>query len=153
MNPKSLFRLLIVVTMVSAIGGALAAVFPGNISEDWRTISEWSGNGGIYERVGSPELLDKESAPYAVIGLLVALILFLLSISVGLFLFWRVARLANLLVSVAFLLLAPWEGLVVLLPLEAAFYNFTTLCEGAVIALSYVSPVKDYFETKQINRP
>lgn len=150
MNARTVFRLLLVAMLLGAIASALIAVFPGNISEDWRTITEWNGNGGFYERLDSFTSSTHIAGRVAVILLLAVIVLFLLAVYVGLFLFWRFARLSNLLLTILLLLLAPWSGLVVLLPVEAAVYDFTMLCEGAVVALSYTSPVKDYFERKQI---
>ena len=150
MNAKNVFRLLLVATLLAGIAGALVASFPGNISEDWRTITEWNGNGGFYERFESFTLPTHAAGRVAVITALVLLLLFLLSVYVGLFLFWRFARITNLLLTVLLVLVAPWAGLVVLLPIEAGLYDFMMLCEGAVVTLSYTSPIKDYFERKQI---
>jgi len=150
MNAKTVFRLLLVAILLGAIASALIASFPGNISEDWRTISEWNGSGGFYERLDSFTLPTHIVARVAVITALVLLLMLLLSVYVGLFLFWRFARITNLLLTVLLVLVAPWAGLVILLPVEAAVYDFTMLCEGAVVALSYTSPIKDYFERKQI---
>ena len=150
MNAKTVFRLLLVAILLGAIASALIASFPGNITEDWRTITEWNGNGGFYERLDSVTSPAHIAGRVAVISLLAVIVLFLLTVYVGLFLFWRFARLSNLLLTILLLLLAPWSGLVILLPIEAAVYDFTVLCEGAVIALSYTSPVKDYFERKQV---
>ena len=55
-------------------------------------------------------------------GLLVIVVVCLLSVYIGLLFFWRFARLANVLLTILFLLMAPWVGLVVLLPIEAAFF-------------------------------
>ena len=148
MTPKTLFRILVGAILLGVLGGAVTVFFPGNISEEWRTATEWNGNGGFYERFADLELPSHAVARAAVIGLLVILLFFLLSVYVGLFLFWRFARLANLLLTALFLVIAPWAGLVVLLPFEAAFYDFTMMCEGAVLALSYTPPIKDYFESR-----
>ena len=150
MNSKTVFRILLVATLVGAIGGALAAIFPGNISEDWRTVTEWNGNGGICEWFESFTLPTHIAARVALIILAVLLAVFFLSIYVGLFFFWRLARVTNVILTIVFLLIAPWAGLVILLPLEAAFYDFTMLCGGAVIALSYSPPIKHYFEPDEI---
>ena len=150
MTPKTFFRLLVAATLLVAIAGGVVAAFPGNISDDWRTVTEWNGNGGFYERFDSFTLPAHIFARVALIALLVILLLFLLSVYVGLFLFWRFARIANVLLTVLFVIVAPWAGLVILLPIEAGLYDLTMLCEGAVIALSYTSPIKDYFEPKQI---
>ena len=150
MNAKTVFRLLLVAKLLAPIAVAIVASFPGNISEDWRTITEWNGNGGYDERFESFTLSTHAAGQVAVISALVLLLLFLLYVYVGLFLFWRFARITNLLLTVLLVLVAPWAGLVVLLPIEAALYDFIMFCQGAVIALSYSSPTKDYFERKQI---
>ncbi len=150
MSPKTLFRVLLAFSLLGVVAGALAAAFPGNISEEWRTATEWNGNGGLYEHLATYELPTHAVARAAVIGGLVVFLLALLSVYVGLFLFWRFARLANLLLTILFVFAAPWAGLVVLLPLEAAFYDFTMLCEGVVLALSYTPPIKGYFESDDL---
>ena len=147
---KAFFRVLLVASFLGIVAGAFISIFPGNISEDWRTITTWNGNGGFYES------LDVSAFPTSIVGrigliaLLVVVLLVLVGVYVGLFLFWRYARLCNLLLTILFVLIAPWAGLVVLLPLEASIYDFTMLCDGAVIALSYTSPIKDHFERKRI---
>ena len=146
MSFRTVFRILLVATLVGAIAGALAAIFPGTISDDWRTVTEWNGNGSVYERFESFTFPTHIVARVALIALVVLIVLFCISIYVGLFLFWRFARLGNVVLTILFLLVAPWAGLVILLPLEAALYEFTMLCEGAVIALSYSPPIKHYFE-------
>jgi hypothetical protein len=146
MNPKTLFRLLLIAPLLGMVVGALVPASPYEISEDWRTISEWHGNGGFYERLGPFASSSSTLVRFAEIWLFAVCLILLLTVYVGLFLFWRFARLANLLLTIAFLVSAPWAGLVVLLPVEAALFDFTTLCEGAVIALCYASPVKNYFE-------
>lgn len=150
MTTKAFFRSLVVATFLAPMACVVMTAVPGNISEDWRTITEWHGNGGFYDQLASVDLPSNFIPRIAVITLLVSSVLFLLSVYVGLILFWRFARLANLLLTILFLILAPWAGLVVLLPSEAALYDFTMLCEGAVIALSYTAPIKGYFDLKQI---
>jgi len=147
MTPKALFRLMVAIMLLGAVGSTLAAIFPGNIGEEWRTAQELNGNGGIYERFADFELPTHAIARASVTGLLVILVLFLLSVYVGLFFFWRFARLFNVLLTVLFIVIAPWAGLVVLLPIEAGLYDFTMLCEGAVFTLSYSSPIKSLFES------
>jgi len=52
---------------------------------------------------------------------------------------------ANLLFTIAFVLVAPWGGLSVVFPIEATLTYFATLCEGALVALSFSSPIKQRF--------
>jgi hypothetical protein len=146
MNAKSFFRLLLIAPFFELVVGTLVPASPYEISENWRTISEWHGNGGFYEHLGAFASSTSTLGRFAEISLLAVGLLLLLTVYVGLFLFWRPARLANLLLTLAFLVSAPWAGLVVLLPVEAALYGFTMLCEGAVVALCYTSPIKNYFE-------
>ena len=148
MNSKALFRLLVAATLVFAIAGGLVAAFPGNISDDWRTVTEWNGNGGFYEWFDQFALPANVIVRGALIALIVILGLFLVSVYVGLFLFWRFARIANVILTVIFVVVAPWAGLVILLPIEAGLYDLTMLCEGALIAFSYASPIKQHFESK-----
>jgi hypothetical protein len=144
LSAKALFRLLVVVTFVAPF---LSFALPtGNISEDWRTVGEWHGNGGFWLDLIAYVSGLEGARCIAAIAALVALAGLVLGLGVGLFLFWRPARLANLLIALYVILVAPWSGLVVLFPLEVALADFRMLCEGAVIALSFTPPIKDYFE-------
>ena len=41
---------------------------------------------------------------------------------------------------------AIFGGLLILTPVEVAFYNLVLLLDGAIIAMSYLSPINGYFE-------
>src|SRR5688500_9641627 len=100
MNPRTIFRLLVAITLLGAIGSVLVASFPGDIGEEWRAALELNGNGGVYERFADFELPTHAIARAGVIGLLVVFLLFLLSVYVGLLFFWRFARFFNFLLTV-----------------------------------------------------
>lgn len=145
-SPVAVFRCLIIVTLIAGVASCLASIFPGEISQDWQTIAEWNGHGGRYDSMANSILATESTlGRIAWIGLLSTLLLSFFGVYVGLFLFWRFARTANLLFTIAFLLLAPWAGLSVVFPIEATLAYFATLCEGALIALSFSSPMKQRF--------
>lgn len=148
MTPKALFRTLIVASLFGYLAGILVVVFPGPLSEDWETLLEWNGNSGIYETLD--RFLEQKFGAVALIALLLACLSLDIAVWFGLFFFWRWARLGNLLLTALFLLLTPWSGLVISLPLEAAIYDFTSLSRGAVIAMSYLSPIKELFTPQRI---
>ena len=145
MNPKLFFRLLVAASLLFAIAGVLVAEFSGNVSEDWKTLAEWNGHGGIYDRLELCNLPTNMVGLIAVSALLIAFLLCILGVYLGLFFFWRWARVGNVAVTILFLALAPFSGLIILFPFEAGLYDLTMLCEGAVIALSYTAPIKEYF--------
>src|SRR5687767_9565250 len=95
-SPEAFFRSLIIVTLILGAASGVVASFPGDVPEDWSTIMEWHGNGGYYDYI--EHTLSPASALERVvwIALLVGLLFLLLGVYVGLFLFWRFARMANL---------------------------------------------------------
>ena len=74
-----------------------------------------------------------------------AIILWILS-SVGLFFFWRPARILYLIVNVAGLLVAPFFGPYVDAGWGTAFDEAAILVSGVILALIYFSPLKDLYE-------
>ena len=92
---------------------------PG-ISEDWRTILAWNGDGGW-----PPSDFGEHLTSTSAIAWFVVLITFfaaLLAIQVGLFFFRAWARTGYLIFTVVFLLCVPFFGLAIYLPVEALFY-------------------------------
>ena len=73
------------------------------------------------------------------------LILFLVS-SIGLFFFWRPARIVYLIATVAGLLLTPFFGPYVDAGWGTAFDEAAILVSGVILALIYFSPLKDLYE-------
>jgi len=72
-------------------------------------------------------------------------ILFFLS-SIGLFFFWRPARIVYLIATVAGLLLTPFFGPYVDLGWATAFDEAAILVSGVILSLIYFSPLKDLYE-------
>lgn len=129
------------------IGSALAGAYPGAISEDWKTVLEWSGNGGYFEWL--VESVPEQTFFHVV--LLILLVLFLaivIAVQIGMFLFWQFARTGYLISTLAFSMVVPFDGLVVMTPLQASLYELSLILDGVVIAMSYLQPVKGYFESK-----
>jgi hypothetical protein len=149
MAPRNIFRSTVALSLVLAIITAVAGQFPGNISEDWKTLLEWSGNEGIFEYVTNN--LPKDLI--ARIALFLALFVFLaftLFVQVGMFLFWRFARLGYVVLTGIFVLMTAFDGLVVTLPAQEALYELALLLDGAVIAMSYLNPISGYFEQRNV---
>ncbi len=117
--------------------------FPGYVSEDWKTLLEWHGNGSrLDDLVANRWLLFGVGVPVAAL---------FIAAQIGMFFFWRFARPVYAGLTIAFVLLAPLFGISVLLPMEAALGELSFIADGAVIALSYSHPVRSYFEAKTEN--
>lgn len=123
-GPEAFFRCLLIVAFLGAAAGHLVSIFPGDINEEWHAITEWNGNGGYYDYLIDNIPPQSTLAQVALMSLLVALLLIVLGVYVGLFFFWRFSRVANLLLTIAFILVMPWAGLAVYLPLQATMYDF-----------------------------
>jgi hypothetical protein len=148
MTHKRLFRAAVALSILSSIASALAAQFPGEISADWISVLEWRGDGSV----GRMLFDDEEMSPQAYWGWMTLLALpALLHIAsmVGLLFFWRPARTVFALLTILGAGVIVIDGLVVLLPAEAAFYELTVLLNGAIIAMSYLEPIKTGFESKR----
>jgi hypothetical protein len=147
MTQKNIFRLFVAISLALEIGSALAGVYQGAISEDWKTVLEWSGNGGYSEWL-------TESVPeqtFFKVVLLIVVVLFLaivVAVQIGMFLFWQFARIGYLVSTLAFALLVLFDGLVVMVPIQASLYDLTLILDGIIIAMSYLQPFKGFFEFK-----
>lgn len=64
------------------------------------------------------------------------------------FLFWQFARIGYLVSTLAFALVVLFDGLVVMIPLQASLYELSLILDGIVIAMSYLQPFKGFFEFK-----
>ena len=141
MSPKITFRCLLIVSLLSALASFAVVQFPGQVPADWKTLLEWHGDGGmIYESLSNRWLLFGVGIPLV--------IAFFYSV-IGMFFFWRFARPVYAGLTVALLLLTPFFGISVLLPIETALAELSLLVDGAIIALSYSHPFSSYFETAE----
>jgi hypothetical protein len=145
MSPKNVFRILVGLSLALTIASAIAAAFPGEISEDWAAVLQWHGNGGISEYFS--ESIPESMWGRAALGVLAAaLALLAIAVQIGMFLFWRFARIGYVCLSALLILTVLFDGLVVVVPTEAALYQLSLLVDGVVIAMSYLQPVASYFD-------
>jgi hypothetical protein len=147
MTQKNIFRLFVAIYLALEIGSALAGVYTGVISEDWKTVLEWNGNGGYFELLTDSTL---EQTFFKVV-LFIVLVIFLaiaVTVQIGMFLFWRFARIGYLVSTLAFGLIVLFDGLVVMVPIQASLYDLTLILDGIIIAMSYLQPFKGFFEFK-----
>lgn len=148
MTHKSVFRLLIGCSVLSGVASVLFSYFPGEIPADWYSLLQWDGDGGFMP--GSDEDgEDSTRSNWILLGLSVGLVLVYLVSLVGMFLLWRPARTVFVLITVAGTLWMFFYGLVVMLPAETALYELGLLLDGAIIAMSYLEPIKSHFESKR----
>ena len=140
MSARNFFRCLVAVALVLGVAAIIAVQSPGAAPEEWLTLLEWHGNGGVLE--------NAMENPWLLVGLGVPVVLVVLATQIGMFLFWRPARPAYAAITAASVLLTSFGGISVMLPVEAAFVELTLLLEGAVITLSYSQPFSSYFETR-----
>ena len=145
MSHKTFFRLIVALSLLVAIGGGVASAFPGDISSDWKAVLEWQGDGEMLMRLYE-NIPEKAFTKVLLNVFSVALILFAIATQIGMFLFWRFARPTYAALTLLFVIYAIFGGLLILTPVEVVFYNLVLLLDGAIIAMSYLSPIKGYFE-------
>lgn len=140
MTHKTVFRLLAALSLVAAIASGMMAAYPGDISGDWQTVLEWHGDGSYLSPV-----LDNTFAS-GVGQLALVLGLFAVATQIGIFLFWRFARPSYAVLTAFLILFTLFSGLSVMTPTEAALFELSLLLDGAVLAMSYLSPIKAHFQ-------
>ena len=132
---KTTLRLLIVVEVLLGIG-SLVAYYLGepSLPEALRTFEpEVFATAGV-------------NALGVVLGILVLLLIALFIAWIGLFLFWRPARLIYLVVTVLALAVMPFFGPYVETGLSYTLTEATSIVAGIILALIYWSPLRDLFE-------
>lgn len=145
MAAKNVFRILVGLALALTIASAIAAAFPGDISENWNAVLLWHGNGGVSEHLS--ENIPESIWGRAILGILVAALVILgIAVQAGMFLFWRFARVGYVLLAALLILTVPFDGLVVMVPVEAALYQLALIVTGLVIAMAYLQPIASYFE-------
>jgi len=148
MNILRTFKLLVLVSLMATITSATLHWTAANyVTDDWKTLLEWDGDGGLIEETPDEFPSSWPARILFIVGVLAAvgLVLFTLVFQIGLLFFWRFARAGFLVMTALWLALTPFLGLSVTLPLEDMLYYLATLCDGAVLAMAYVSPVRDQF--------
>ncbi len=147
MAPKNIFRTLVALSIAVAIAGVVAAVFPGQISEEWTTLLQWHGNSGISEQLAEN---IPENYWVRVVLLLFAIgyLAFVIAVLVGMFLFWRFARFGFVCLTALCVAFVPFDGLVVMTPVEAALFQLALILDGVIVAMSYLPPIRGQFENE-----
>ena len=123
----------------------MAAAFPGPMSEDWQTLLLWHGNDGLVDRFFT-DLPESTWIRVAWIIILGCLLAYAFAVLVGLFFFRRFARFGFVLICAFTLALVPFDGLVVMTPLEAAVVQLTLVLDGVIVAMTYLPPIRGEFE-------
>lgn len=149
MTPQNVFRFVVALSLLLAIITAVSGVYAENIPEDWKALLEWNGNGGVSEHALNNHAKDGLSR-VALLVLGIGFVVFVVAVQIGMFLFWRFARTGYVVLTGGFVALTAFDGIVVTLPVQEAFYELTLLVDGAVIAMSYLSPIGAYFEDRNV---
>jgi len=147
MTQKNIFRSFVALSLAFTTASIIAGIFPGHISEDWKIVLEWNGNEGLL--LGLAENIP-ESGTMRVAFFIAAtaFVSVMLAVQIGMFLFWRFARISYLLLALIFVLLAAFDGLIVMTPLEASLNQATLILDGVIIGMAYLPPVNGYFESR-----
>ena len=138
MSAKNLFRCLVAISLFCALAAMAVTQVATDVPPVWKTLYEWHGNGGYWDEFTANRWL--------LLGLGIPFVILVIAAQVGMFLFWRFARPAYAAVIAVMVLCTPFSGLVVQLPMEAAWWELSAIVDGAIIALSYSQPFSSYFE-------
>lgn len=139
MSAKNLFRCLVAISLLSFLAAMAVTQMATDVPPEWRTLFEWNGNGGYLDGL--------EENRWIVLGLGIPFVILVVVAQIGMFLFWRFARPAYAALVAVTVVITPFSGLVVQLPLEAAWWSLSAIADGAIIALSYTQPFSSYFES------
>src|SRR5712664_1708091 len=132
MAAQNFFRSVVALSLLLSIITAVSGPFAGEIPDDWNTLLEWSGNRGVVEYVSS-NLPTGNIARIALVLAGIGFLAYAVAVQIGMFLFWRFARTGYVVLTGAFVLFTAFDGIVVTLPVQEAFYELTLLVDGAVI--------------------
>ncbi len=140
MTLKGFYRLLVVLELFVPMCGIIYRLCASiTASEESRNLLAWHGYGAMI----SDPLMNAGSCITLVLAVLV--LTGVLAVQVGLFFFRPWARSALLLLAGLRILAAVAFGISIQLPVEAACYEFGNLACGAVLALTYFSPLRHSF--------
>lgn len=130
---KKLFRFLLVLSVLTAIVGAVISCV-GAVPQELQAYLD--------------EQSEAASTSKTIVVLVIALLVLILALvaTVGLFVFWRPARPLTLVTWVVGFLITPLLGPTIDSGWATAFYELSAGMSGAVIALAYCSPIKELFE-------
>ena len=134
--------------------GLLAPAFGDSytdLSEEWRTLLEWNGHGGILDHMRY-NLPQDAAERVALMALLVSTLAYVVAVQIGIFLFRPFARVGYVLIAGGFALFAAFDGLYVATPLQSAIHSFALVIDGAIIAASYLQPIASYFDRPHVQQ-
>lgn len=152
MNAITLYRVFLLVPIFTGIAVTiLHYAAPGYVSEDWRALLQWDGNGGLFDQLPSerPSRLTERIVVVVSVVASAGFVLFALAVQIGMLFYWRFARPASLAVTMIVVALTPFLGVSVTLPLENMLYDVGALCDGAALAMAYSSPISERFNKVQ----
>ena len=72
--------------------------------------------------------------------------LFAIAVYIGMFLFWRFARFGFVCLTALSVVLVPFDGLVVMAPVEASLLQLALIIDGVIVAMAYLPPIGGQFE-------
>lgn len=147
-NPRNVFRAVVALSLALSVAGALAALFPGPMSQDWETILLWHGQGGITDRLDE-RLPESVAGRVTLVALSLGVLGYVAAVVVGLFFFKRFARFGFVCVCALHLAVVPFDGIVVMTPLEAALLELALLLDGVIVAMSYLPPIAYEFDAQR----
>lgn len=137
-----LFRILIVLSILfSILGSIVDTVFEQTHPEIENFLSH----------IGTNDIFSKMPDVVAmIIGLLFVIAYFVIKFALLLFKDW--ARDANLILSSVGFLIILILGFTILSPFATLFYDLALFIDGAILALSYFSPLKEKFKESVFSR-
>ena len=142
MKPTSIFRLLIILSLILPFAGmAYSNLMFESFSAETQDILSWDGHGGVFD-TGTEEVSNKE---LVVVGLAVVLAIAMVIGYLGLFLFKRWGRLTVVIISIIAFLFMPFIGISITPATELLLDDISNIMFGSVIAMSYLPPLSDKF--------
>jgi hypothetical protein len=135
MLTKRALRFLIVAELLLAIIGGVLTVFTTSLlPEELQAYEQAVAEAGYTTR------------EWVLLGVGIVLLILVLISSIGLFVFWRPARLFYLLTLIAGVALAPFYGPYVDAGWGTLFQEAAMIISGVILALIYYSPLRDLYE-------
>jgi hypothetical protein len=135
MLTKRALRFLIVAEILLAIIGGVLTVFTTSLLPEELQVYE--------QAVAEADYTARE---WVLLGVGIALLVLVLISSIGLFVFWRPARLLYLMTLIVGVLLAPFYGPYVDAGWGTLFEEVAMIISGVILALIYYSPLRDLYE-------
>jgi hypothetical protein len=138
MLTKRALRFLLVAEILLAITGGIVTVFTESLLPDELQAYE--------QAVSEADVTTRE---WVLLGVGIVLLVFLLVSSIGLFVFWRPARLLYFCTVIGGLALTPFYGPYVDAGWGTLFQEMAMIVSGVILALIYCSPLRDLYERSQ----